>query len=105
MALLPSWIAGNALQTGQLVRLLPRYEAMFAPGRAFRLGDLPAEAHGRAESSRVHRRFRGAYWHAALLGQGLSLSEGRLLFVNKKKQKNFFMLGMGVVADKARDPA
>lgn len=35
MALLPSWIAGNALQTGQLVRLLPRYEAMFTPVERF----------------------------------------------------------------------
>ncbi len=35
MALLPSWIAGDALQTGQLVRLLPRFEAMFAPGERF----------------------------------------------------------------------
>ena len=35
MALLPSWIAGNALQTGRLVRLLPGFEAMFAPGERF----------------------------------------------------------------------
>jgi len=35
MALLPSWIAGHALQTGQLVRLLPRHEAMFTPEERF----------------------------------------------------------------------
>ena len=28
-----------------------------------------------------------------------------LLFVNKKKQKNFFMLGLGFVGDNAHGPA
>jgi hypothetical protein len=32
-------------------------------------------------------------------------AKGRLLFVNKKKQKNFFMLGHGLVADNAHGPA
>lgn len=35
MALLPSWIAGEALQTGRLVRLLPNHEAMFTPEERF----------------------------------------------------------------------
>ena len=39
--------------------------------------------------------------HHALEGK----QRRRLLFVNKKKQKNFYMLGQGRVADTAHDPA
>jgi DNA-binding transcriptional LysR family regulator len=35
VALLPSWIVGDAIRTGRLVRLLPGYQAMFAPGERF----------------------------------------------------------------------
>lgn len=35
VALLPHWIAGEALRTGQLVPVLPGYAAMFAPGERF----------------------------------------------------------------------
>ncbi len=32
----------------------------------------------------------------------MTAREGRLLFVNKKKQKNFFIWAMGGVTDKTR---
>jgi DNA-binding transcriptional LysR family regulator len=35
VALLPDWIAGAALRSGGLVRLLPEYQAMFMPGDQF----------------------------------------------------------------------
>jgi hypothetical protein len=37
--------------------------------------------------------------------EGQVKRKGRLLFVNKKKQKNFFMPGRGLVADNAHAPA
>jgi DNA-binding transcriptional LysR family regulator len=35
VALLPSWIVGDAIRTGKLVRLLKNHQAMFAPGERF----------------------------------------------------------------------
>jgi DNA-binding transcriptional LysR family regulator len=35
VALLPHWIAGEALRTGRLVPVLPAFEAMYAPGELF----------------------------------------------------------------------
>ena len=48
-------------------------------GDNIRLGDLPAETHRCAESPCVHRRFRGAYRRAALLGPCQRLNEARVI--------------------------